>query len=254
MDRELPCTDPMTTAAALRAQLNQLAAASQALERTTNTEKGCSYLAVINQGICRMLRLVSRMELSQRLREGGLRFSPRYQDLVPALDALCARLNGILSDIGVSLTLRCPDRLYASADTELLRQLLLELVSGLALAGVELTLTAAQRGNMVCFTVSDSGPGQAEGRPVLPAALERQEEEDGLELARLLAEQHGGTLMLSPGAERSMTLAVSIPVGTPEPGALNTPQLSWHSGGFDQALVALSELLPARSFLPTTLG
>ena len=55
------------TTAELRLQLAQMTAASQLLERIACDEKGKSYLAAMNQGICRMLRLVGRMELSGRL-------------------------------------------------------------------------------------------------------------------------------------------------------------------------------------------
>ena len=67
MDRETLAADTAKTAAALRSQLNQMAAASQVLERSTAGEKERTYLAVINQSICRMLRIVGRMELGHRL-------------------------------------------------------------------------------------------------------------------------------------------------------------------------------------------
>ena len=67
MDRESLAADTAKTAAALRSQLNQMAAASQVLERSTENEKGRAYLAIMNQSICRMLRIVGRMELGHRL-------------------------------------------------------------------------------------------------------------------------------------------------------------------------------------------
>ena len=51
------------TAAQLRIQLAQMTAASQLLERCAWDEKSKGYLAALNQGICRMLRIVGRMEL-----------------------------------------------------------------------------------------------------------------------------------------------------------------------------------------------
>ena len=55
------------TAAELRMQLAQITAASQLLERTARDEKSRSYLAAMNQGICRMLRIVGRLEITGRL-------------------------------------------------------------------------------------------------------------------------------------------------------------------------------------------
>ena len=53
--------------AQLRMQLAQMTAASQLLERYATDEKSRAYLSTINQSVCRMLRLVGRLELAQRL-------------------------------------------------------------------------------------------------------------------------------------------------------------------------------------------
>lgn len=254
MGREIPGTDPVKTAADLRSQLNQMAAASQILEQSAASEKARSYLSVMNQSICRMLRIVGRMELSHRLSSDSLSLSPKYQDLAPALEAFCDRIQGVLGDIGITFSLTCPVMLPVSADFELVQQMLLELVSHLALAGTEITLTVTQKDKQVCFTLSDRGPGSADGRPALPSVLEEQEEQSSLELARQLAALHGGTLVISSGPNQSLSAAVSIPAGEPTPGTLESPRSSWRSGGFDSVLVGLSALLPARSFLPENLG
>lgn len=242
------------TAAALRSQLNQMAAASQVLEHSTSDEKGRAYLAILNQSICRMLRIVSRLELEDRLSGGASALSLQYADLSLLLEDLGARLDGILTDIGISFTLRCPEHLYAAADGELLRQMLLELVSLLALACTELTLTVSAGEGRICFTLSDTGPGKADGRPALPAALEAREEQSSLDLARRIAELHGGVLMLSPAGNQSLSATVSIPHSRDKALRLNSAGAPWRSGGFDSALVTLSQLLPARSYLPENLG
>lgn len=245
---------PADTAAALRSQLNQMAAASQVLEHSTGDEKGRTYLAILNQSICRMLRIVNRMELEDRLSGGASALSLQYTDLSPLLEDLNARLSGILADIKISFVLHCPDHLYAAVDGELLRQMLLELVSLLALACTRLTLTVSTREGRLCFTLSDSGPGPADGRSALPAALESQEEQSSLALARRIAELHGGVLMLSPTGDQSLSVTVSIPHSRRKELQLNSAGTSWRSGGFDSVLVALSQLLPARSYLPENLG
>lgn len=254
MNREIPGTDPVRAAADLRNQLNQMAAASQVLELSTESEKARSYLAMMNQSICRMLRIVGRMELSHHLSGDGITATLKHQDLTPGLEAFAARLQGVLGYIGITFSLHCPAILPISVDFDLLQQMLLELVAHLALVGTDISLTVTQNDKLVCFTLSDKGPGTAEGRPALPTALEEQEEQSSLELARQIAELHGGTLVISPGHNQSLSVAVSIPVGETAPGTLKSPAAPWHSGGFDSVLVGLSALLPARSFLPENLG
>lgn len=251
MDRDLTAAK---TAAALRSQLNQMAAASQVLERNTTDEKGRTYLAVINQSICRMLRIVGRMELSHRLADGQTELKLRHMDLAARLEHLSSRLSGVLADIGITFTLDAPGYLPVCADGDLLQQMLLELISNMALAATQITLTVTYKDGTAHFLLSDDGPAKAEGRPVLPAALEEDEEQASLELARGLAALHGGTVVISSDADLALSMAVSIPMEKTPPSLLESPRTAWYSGGFDAVLVAMSGLLPAKSFLPENLG
>lgn len=247
--------DRNVTAAAIRSQLNQIAAAGQMLEGCATAAKDRTYLSVINQSVCRMLRIVGRMELEERLSGHPVRLSPSHVDLSPCMERLGRRLESILAAAGVRFSVSCPPTLLVYADGELLQQLLLELVTHLALAGTDISLTVTAQHKNVHFTVSDCGPGDAPGRPTLPNALERREENASLDFARRIAELLGGTLVISPGAGGSLSLAVSIPVTEcPSCGRLESPHTAWSGGGFDPVLVALSELLPAAAFLPENLG
>ena len=238
-------------ATTLRSQLNQIAAASQMLEATA-AGRSRSYLAVINQGVCRMLRVVGRMELEQRLSETSPQ--PVPTDLSLLLEDLGRRMESILACAGVHFSFACPAALHVHIDGELLQQLLLELITHLALTAAEIRMTVTVQGTHLHFTVSDSGPGNTEGRSVLPGALEAREEDTSLKFARRLSELLGGTLMVSPGTNRSLSLAVSVPLTEELRSArLESPRTVWSGGGFDPALVALSELLPAAAFLPENL-
>jgi len=254
MDWELLSADAAGTAAALRAQLNQMAAASQVLEHSAESEKARSYLAMINQSICRMLRIVGRMELSHRLSgDEALGFAPKHVDLIPWLSELSLRLEGILANIGVTFTLRAPVVLPLRADCELLQQMLLEVVAGMALAGTQISLTVAEADGSAHLTLSDRGPGEAEDRPRLPSLLEEQEEQTSLRLARRIAELHGGSLMVSADAALGLTVVISLPSEKAPLSTLESPRAPWPSAGFDPVLVSMSELLPARAFLPQDL-
>ncbi len=247
--------DPdLTKTAALRSNLNQIAAASQVLERSATDEKGRSYLAVINQSVCRMLRIVGRMELGQRLAGGQIRPAPAHIDLARWLRDLAQRLSGVLADIGIAFTLDAPDDLPVYADGELLQQMLLELIAHMALAANRITLTVARTEGTVRFTLCDNGPAPAEGRPALPSPLEDEEEQSSLELARAIAELHGGAVVVSSDPGLALSMAVSVPLEAAPSTLLESPRAPWHSEGFDPALVAMSELLPARAFRPENLG
>jgi hypothetical protein len=132
--------------------------------------------------------------------------------------------------------------------------MLLELISGMALAATDIALTVTRSDGTVQFTLTDNGPGKAEGRPSLPAVTEDEEERSSLALARRIAALHGGTVVISAGEDLALSVAVSIPLEKPPAGLLESPKSPLYSGGFDPVLVAMSELLPARSFLPENLG
>lgn len=246
------------TAAALRAQLAQMTAAAQALERTAADEKSRRYLAAMDQGICRMLRIVGRLELSVRLGEddGPVRMELELIDLAQLTRELGERLGELLALAGVELTVSAPEWTGALADGGLMRQMLMELVSNAAKAGKHVALTLAQHEHRAVFTVEDDGPG------VEPEQLGRLffgQEDDrpdwrrggvGVAIARRVADLHGGALVADCVPGRGMRVVASIPLGTPGGTVCRTPEPLWDRGGFDEELIALSGLLPLAAFGP----
>ena len=244
------------TAAQLRLQLAQMTAASQLLEHNAFDEKSKGCLAAMNQGICRMLRIVSRLELCGRLggEEPALRTAP--VDLGALTADLGARMEGLLERAGVKLTVRGPERLPARADADLIRQLLLELVANGAKAGTAVTLTLRQDGDNAVFTVEDDGPGVSVEK--LPFLFDGSAQElpdwkrsgNGIAIARRIAALHAGRLVPVCAAGRGLMVTASIPLNRGGDDALRCPAVEWDRGGFDEAVVGLSHLLPAGVFAP----
>ena len=244
------------TTAELRRQLAQMTAASQLLERSAFDEKSRGYLAAMNQGICRRLRIVGRMELCGRLdgEEPVVKLAP--VDLGALTADLGARMEGLLERAGVKLTVKGPEHLPARADGELIRQLLLELVANGAKAGTEVTLTLKRDGDSAVFTVKDNGPGIS--RSQLPFLFDSSAQElpdwkrsgNGIAIARRIVALHGGRLVPVCTTGRGLSVTVSIPLNRGGDDALQCPPVEWDRGGFDEAVVGLSHLLPAGVFAP----
>ena len=243
-------------AAELRVQLAQMTAASQLLERSTFDEKIANCLAAMNQGICRMLRIVGRMELSGRLSGEAPSVRPALVDLGALTADLGVRMEGLLRRAGVTLTVRGPNRLAARADGELIRQLLLELAANAAKAGTEVTLTLRQDGENAVFTVEDNGPGVSPEQ--LPFLFDSAAQElpdwkrsgNGIAIAGRIAVLHGGRLAAVCAPGRGLAVTASIPLNRGGDDALRDPTVEWDRGGFDEAVVGLSHLLPAGVFAP----
>ena len=148
------------TAAALRVQLAQVTAAAQALERTATDARSRQYLAALDQSVCRMLRIVGRLELSGRLggEDGPVRLENALIDLAQLTRELGERLGQLLAFAGVELRVSAPEWMGALADQGLIRQMLMELVSNAAKAGGHVSLALAEQGRRAVFTVEDDGP------------------------------------------------------------------------------------------------
>ena len=153
MDRETLAASVTGTAAQLRLQLSDITAASQMLEQTTSGDRARAYLAVLNQGICRMLRTVGQMELLNRLtEEDEIRVFPVPTDLGVWTRELAEHARGILLGARVSLEYRGPKVLMATVDQGLVQQMLLELICVAAQPGGEVSLSLAKQEDTACFT------------------------------------------------------------------------------------------------------
>ena len=261
MDREELDRGAARTAAELRVQLAQMTMASQMLERNAWDERGRGYLAALNQSICRMLRIVGRLELCERLSGEGGALEPAPVDLAELTTELGRRMEGLLDRAGVKLAVWCPDRLPAWADKELVEQLLLELVANGAeavkqAAVKQVTVSLERDRDMAVFTVEDNGPGVPPQRAAeLFSGGDRAKPDwrrsgNGVAIARRIAQLHGGALVADCAPDRGLRVSASIALNTGRGEDLGSPALRIDGGGFDSALVGLSHLLPAGAFLP----
>ena len=213
--------------------------------------------AAFNKTFHRLFRLIGNLEFTRQMtEEGGVSFHPTAVDL----DALCreiVRLAGDpLREAGVTLEYVCKARqLLISGDAQLLKKMLLGLISNAARETEEVTVTLRRRGDQVRIVVSGSGPvpderqlnalfqGGSGGGIPLPG----QGAGLGLPIARHIAQMHGG--MLFPfGGESAPGVLVSLPVGV-QGGrvSVRTPQVQ-RDGGLDPVLVELSDVLPVSVF------
>ena len=244
------------TVGELRTQLAQMTTASQALNRKVWDKKGRGYLAALNQSICRVLRIVERMGLTERLSAEKPEIELAPADLAELTVELCDRMEGLLRSAGVALAAEVPGHLPARVDGGLIRQLLIELVSNAAKAGKRVTVTLKRTKSGAVFTVEDDGPGIPPERVAYLFSGKVEELPDwqrggtGVAIARRIAVLHGGTLMADCAAGRGLRVTVSIPLSLERDGGLESPALHWDRGGFGEAMVGLSHLLPREVFVP----
>lgn len=279
-----PQSDTARLTEKLRERLQEMTAASQALSSNLGgDEKAAGYLAILDRAICGQLRLVRQLELGQRLySEDEVRIVKTATDLVELgrdvmqkTDALTRPLLEIEAEFSSSLT-----TLPAQADRGALEDMLLLFLSNSVRAigrKGTIRLELERQGDQAVFTMTDTGGGL--DPEVLEELFDPDGEEEtrtrGLRLAQQIAKLHGGALVISsaaPGGARpadgtrpadgarpangarladGARLAVSIPIKERAGGVLRSPSIPVdNSGGWDPALVALSDSLPLEAFLP----
>lgn len=261
MNTEPLSAEPRQVDGALRARLSEISAAVQLLQRRAS-EEDRPYLAAASRAACRAVRVLNERELARRLEdEDELRAVFATMDLVDWCRGAAEHADELLAAADLAVKFQA-DRtaLVTLADQELLEQLLYALLSNAAKAakaarpGGTLTVTLAARGKRAVLTVGDEGAGMAEEtiarlfqEPDGSVALSPESGAGfGLRLARTIAEVHGGVLVLENTPGTGVRAAVSLPIREGCRTGLESPRLG--DDGFDRALVALSDVLPAGAF------
>ena len=242
----------------LRQQMNNLAAAVQLLTpvvREKGGEQYDPYLAILQQSLYRMMRMVGNLEY--------LELAPEDAPLRAAtldLSGLCrelARQVAPLAELaGVRFRWEEGDGvLLLRGDGQQLRRMLLNLVANALRAageGGQAGMRLSARDGRAAVTVWDSGqgfdpePGEEE-LLLRPGSLGV-----GLQVARRIASAHGGTIVFQHQEGKGTRAVVSLPLRPPEGQVLRTPA-GGLDGGFSDVLVELSGVLPYRAFRPEEL-
>lgn len=241
----------------LREQVGNLMAAAQLLTpaiREQEERKYDQYLAILNQGLYRLLRLTEHVDLSRQEK------LPCRMQAVEAMElcrGLCRELEGLTPGLGIGFRGDCAEgEALVRADPAMLRRLLLLLVDQAlyrAGRGGHTGLRVWTEGERFRVTVWDDGEAWSlPGGKSSGTWEERLTHRGGLELdlARSIARAHGATLVFEQGEERGSRAALSMPLETAESGELHTPRTGYNpTGGFQPALVELSDLLPYQVYL-----
>ena len=262
-----PADEALRLTSLLREQLNEMMAAGQALTGSlADNGRALEYMAVLQRGMFRQLRLIRQLELDQKL--NGLdevRLFRTLVDLVKMCRDLITRADPLLSPLGIrvqfSTTLTA---LPTLADQAALEEMLLALISNSVKAigrDGSILLELEQRDRKAVFTLTDNGGGM--DCAVLSALFDPPEEDDeepdsplarhsrGLSLVQQIAALHGGILIVDSKQSKGVRLAISMPLVSRIGGLLSTPPSARDdTGGWDRVLVALSDCLPLQAFLP----
>lgn len=249
----------------MRDELNRLSAAVQLLApaiQQSGEKPYDQYLAIVNQGIYRLIRTANQLETMQ-LPEEELRGRTELLDLAQLCLETARQVSYFAEQMGVAFSYRLGQEwLPTRGDGARLQKMLLELLSNAlhwAGQGGEAGMSLDVKDGCAVITVWDNGPGLqlAESRGDGPDGLPRPEGGLGLGLAaaRRIAAASGGTIVLEQREKRGVRAVISLPLRECGPDLkVRTPQIGYDAnGGFSPVLVELSSVLPFRAFLPENL-
>lgn len=243
----------------LKEQVNNLMAVMQRLTSSASGQNK-EYIAIGNQSLYRLLRLIRHMELSERMKDSENPIPVRK--IVLDVTALCRELSRQVAPLAKEAQVEFhyeeeQKSLLMQADSALLNEMLFNLISNALRAagkGGQAGLRVSENRDRIALTVWDSGPdgassgqaGEEKPLPDLQSSLGL-----GVKIATYIAELHGGALVFEHQEEKGLRAIVSLPAQTGEWFFLRTPKPKYDTtGGFSPVLVELSDVLPYRAFLP----
>ena len=216
-------------------------------------------LALLNRGIHQMLRIIGNMS------DAATGVPVPRMEMVDA-DALFREVlekTGSLARFSeVKLTYEGLEHPVSTlADSQALERAALNMLSNALKytpAGGEIRVSLSRRGRILCFSVSDSGPGIPEN--VMPELFRRYLRQPAIEdgrngmglgmvLIRSAAAAHGGTVLVDrkDGTGTRVTLTIAIRQGGEAMLRSNVLRVDY-AGEQDHAMIELSDVLPASRY------
>jgi signal transduction histidine kinase len=182
-------------------------------------------LRTVERQVDRMTGLVNDLLEVSRAGRGRFVVQPQEFDLVPLVHGIVDRQReGATEDGRHTFAVSAPDSLVITADSMRVEQAVANLIGNAVKyspSGGEVRVTVEPRDDGVTMTVSDDGIGiAAADLPSLAQPFARGSRRArtfsgvgvGLYLARLVAEGHGGSLVLaSPGEDKGTTVTLALP-------------------------------------------
>lgn len=218
--------------------------------------------AIIERGYYRLLRLAGNLSSADRFAH----YTPLRQhddDLAELCRRVCKRARPLMKECKISLRFStAPKSIFTTFDSAAMERVLLNLLSNSMKAmpkggniTVNLRLSADQK--RAILTVCDDGVGLDKKRddPLFSMQLNLAAAVDpyaglgvGLALCRNIMEAHDGSIVLSDAPSGKGTqVTVSLPILRQKAASLRD-YVTDYMGGFDHALVELSDALPPSAF------
>lgn len=216
--------------------------------------------ALLDQSYYQLLRLVNNLNAAVSLYS---EHAPALRDcdIADLVGQVCAQAESLAPYAGLRFQYCCQFSQHICAvDPDSLEQLLFQLLSNafkFTPAGGEVTVELRMCDDRILLSVADNGQGVgAEQMPLLFGRYLSPEQLDpsphglglGLPLCQRIAEEMDGCLMAESSPGKGSCFTLSLPDRTVGTGGVSDVGFDY-TGGFNRALLALADALPAKAFL-----
>lgn len=218
--------------------------------------KSRDQLARMNRSLFQIMRILGNMSDADRYTTVTRQETIAIRE---EMDEIFRKAQTLIAQTGIRLQYTpLPESIYCLADKEQLERAVLNMLSNAVKftpenGTIEASLT--RNGHILQLSIQDSGEGIAENvrASVFHRYLRQLGIEDnrfgiglGMVLIRCTAAHHGGTVLIDHPAEKGTRITMTMEIRQ-NPGNLLRSPISRvdYAGGFDHALLELSECLPA---------
>ena len=239
----------------LRAPLSTVMVTADRLFPLSGAEQDES-VARLNRGLMQMLRVIGNMSDAIRYTTASADHQT-LRDLTGLIGEIFQKAAYLSQQTGIKLEYQdYPGPVWSLADGEKLERAILNIISNAQkfAAGGSIRAKLTRQGSRLCLTVHNSVPsdtGSARinyfSRYTREAALEDSRFGIGLGmvLIRSTAALHGGTVLIDQPEGSGLRITMTLAIRQGEAQLRSPIRRVDYSGGHDQALVELSETLPA---------
>lgn len=267
------CAQPTYSpiAARIRGPVSTLISASNLLSpliMEMDNPKGLQYLSIMNQCYYRLLRMIGNItDIDGLTKPGGITLALENMDVVGFCRQLSFAIAPLAEVSGIQFRFetQLPGAVIA-ADLQKFERLLLNLISNSLKntpPGGTIVLRLSASKESVYISVSDNGAGIPSDllHSIFTRFLQPNYPDAtgtglglGLPLVRMIAEKHGGSVVLESREGKGTTVTVSFPNRRTDSAVLRSSISSYdYTGGFSHVMVELSDALPFSAFSPLDL-
>ena len=218
------------------------------------------YTGALYKNYYSMKRMCNHITIASALKNGTLPFRPKPVHLEQLFRDICDTASYFTSELGIQLIFTAENDNYQTmAAPGLMELMLLNLLTNSmahSSEGSVIEVKLDRHRDRFILSINDQGSGISTGKlPYVYKTDASDEVEDsaglGLSIARGIAEQHNGALILESQEGKGTKIRISLPIDSPTDLVFHEPAITYEANGMDSYLTEFSVILDKKFYNKT---